>query len=471
MNSTDAARPASPPTIVRWIVLLLVAFASVSAYLTRYGISAANTTIQHDLQFNDQQMGQLMSAFFLGYLLFQIPGGWFGNVVGTRVAFSLLAVLWSICNLWSAIGSALAMMWIARFAVGMFQAGLVPVSAKVVADWMPIRSRGLSSALINASMSIGAAFAMWLTGLMIAHQYSWRTIYAVYSVVGIVWAVGFAFYFRTLPEDHAGVNAAELKLIQDLENKRPAGDSEAVSHTGHHEAVAAIERQTAESTSKTSAEQQLADKKYTENQDPMLGRLLASVSLWGICGQSFFRAAGYTFFVTWFFAFLEYAYGISKSQAGLLNSLPLVAVVAGSLAGGVLVDSLLKITGSRWISRSGSAAVVLAISGLLTAASAWTTSATQLSVVIAAAALFAGLSGPAAWAATIDIGGRHTALVMGVMNMAGGLAGVVLPTVLGGWFTTIRESGGDWNLVIYLHAGFYILGAVCSLAIDSNREI
>jgi len=149
----------------------------------------------------------------------------------------------------------------------------------------------------------------------------------------------------------------------------------------------------------------------------------------------------------------------------------LIAVVVGSLTGGLLIDALLRITGSRWISRSGTAAVVLAISGLLTAASAWTTSASQLSVVIAAAALFSGLGGPAAWAATIDIGGRHTAIVMGVMNMAGGLAGVVLPTVLGGWFTTIRETGGDWNLVIYLHAAFYFLGAVCWLAVDPNREV
>lgn len=465
MNSMDADQPETPPTVVRWTVLILVAFASVSAYLTRYGISAANTTIQQDLQFNDTQMGQLMSAFFLGYLLFQIPTGWLGNFIGTRAAFSLLAVMWSLCNLWSAIGSAFALLWITRFSVGMFQAGLVPVSAKVVADWMPVRSRGFSSALINAAMSVGAAFAMWLTGTMLTNQFSWRTIFVVSSIVGIVWAVVFALYFRTFPQDHSGVNAAELKLIQDVENKQTAKAADSICQVENHNAAAVSQAETAEVRLNPTTEQKWTDQK------PMIWRMVSSVGLWGICGQSFFRAAGYTFFVTWFFAFLEYAYGISKVQAGVLNSLPLVATVVGGLAGGVMVDSLLTLTGSRWISRSGSAAVVLAISGLLTAAAAWTTSATQLSLVIAAAALFSGLSGPAAWAATIDIGGRHTAIVMGVMNMAGGLAGVVLPTILGGWFTSIREAGGNWNSVIYLHAGFYILGAVCSLSIDSNQEV
>ena len=76
------------PTRVRWIVLALVSFASASAYLTRYCISAANTTIQRDLEFDDEQMGAIMSAFALGYLFCQVPGGWLGNRFGTRLAFA-----------------------------------------------------------------------------------------------------------------------------------------------------------------------------------------------------------------------------------------------------------------------------------------------------------------------------------------------------------------------------------------------
>ena len=91
--------------------------------------------------------------------------------------------------------------------------------------------------------------------------------------------------------------------------------------------------------------------------------------------------------------------------------------------------------------------------------------------MIAAGALFSGIGAPAAWAATIDIGGRRTAVVMGVMNMSGCVAGVILPTLLGGWFDTIRETGGDWNLVIYLHAGFYFAGAVGWLAVHPDREV
>lgn len=440
------------PTSVRWTVLGIVAFASASAYLTRYCISAANTSIQHDLGFNDVQMGELMSAFALGYLLCQVPGGWLGNRFGTRFAFAALSILWSLCNAGSALASAFRLMWVSRFSLGVFQAGLAPVSAKILSDWIPLRERGVSSSVIGASMSIGGGFTLWLTGQLLEQGTGWRNIFAVYSLVGIVWSVGFYWYFRTHPKDHPGVSRAELYLIQEPDD--------AVNETKES-------LQTESGMSVLEA----PDTEAGPSGGTLFVRMLQSRSMWGLCVQSFFRAAGYAFFVTWFFAFLEYAYGINKAQAGMLNSLPLIGVVAGSISGGVIVDWLLRTTGSRWISRTGTAIVALTVCGLLTVASTFTSSATQLSVVIACGALFSGIGSPAAWAATIDLGGRHTAIVMGVTNMAGCLAGVILPTLLGTWFSQLRGTGGNWNLVIYLHAAFYFAGALSWLMVNPNRKV
>ncbi|MEO2031433.1 MAG: MFS transporter, partial [Planctomycetaceae bacterium] len=410
-----------------------------------------------------------MSAFALGYLLCQIPGGWLGNRFGTRLTFAALSIVWSLCNVGSAVASAFRVLWASRFALGIFQAGLVPVSAKIVGDWIPLRERGLSSALITSSMSIGGAFAMWLTGRLLDESYDWRVIFAAYSTVGIVWSVGFYWYFRTDPKDHSAVNRAELTLIHDV-------DTSDDTTTEMHEAATDATVDQAVNVEHvdirpSSAPDSVKRGDSATSGGTLIANMLSSPAMWGICIQSFFRAAGYAFFVTWFFAFLEYAYGISKAQAGILNSLPLIGVVVGSLLGGVAVDWLLKVTGSRWISRSGTAIVSLTVCGILTMASVWTASATQLSIVIALGALFSGIGAPAAWAATIDIGGRNTAVVMGVMNMVGGLAGVILPTVLGSWFKEIRETDGDWNLVIYLHAAFYFVGALSWLMVNPNREV
>ena len=432
------------------MVLALVAFASASAYLTRYCISAANTTIQAEVGFDDAEMGKLMSAFMLGYLVFQAPGGWLANRLGTRLAFALMSVGWSLCSVWSAMAWGLAVMWASRFSLGAFQAGMAPTSAKILNDWLPLKVRGLSSALIVASMSVGGAATMWLTGQLLDEGWRWQSIFVAYSLVGVAWAVGFYLYFRTYPQDHARVNQLELEWIADAGGQFSPSEREPQDSSG--DAVAPARQDSRQGR-------------------PLALGILRSLSMWGLCFQAFFRAAGYTFFVTWFFAFLEYAHGIDKADAGLLNSLPLMAVVAGSLAGGAIVDGLLRATGSKRISRSGTAIVALTASGLLTMASAWTSTAAQMSCVIAVGALFSGLGGPAAWGATIDIGGRHTAIAMATMNMAGCLAGVVLPAVLGSWFSQIKESGGNWDAVIYLHAGFYFLGAISWIAVDPNRSL
>lgn len=448
----DEPQSSSPPTGVRWIALALVAFASASAYLTRYCISAANTTIQLELGFDDKQMGWILGAFALGYMFFQVPDGWLGNRFGTRFAFAFTSVFWSLCSVWSGLSSRLPVLWASRFGLGAFQAGLTPISAKILRDWIPLRNRGLASASIGACMSLGGAFALWLTGRLLEQGHDWRFIFQIYSVVGIAWAIGFYWFFRSHPEDHSGVNDAELQLIRRSDVATNQEDQPVNDEFDSEQPLAP----------------DVAGPDADAPADIVMG-MLRSPSMWALCVQSFFRAAGYAFFVTWFFAYLEYVYEIPKDEAGLLTSLPLLGVVVGSISGGFFVDVLLKRTRSKRISRSGTGLAALAICGVLTMSSAWTSSATQLATVMAIGAMFSGLANPAAWAATIDLGGRQTAVVMGVMNMAGCLAGFVLPIVLGNWFTSIKQTGGDWDLVIYLHAAFYFIAAACWFAIDPNR--
>ena len=469
----------SQPTRVRWWVLGVVAFASASAYLTRYCISAANTTIGGELGFDDGDMGKLMSAFAFGYLLFQIPGGWLGSRFGTRFGFAFISIFWSLCNAWTAAVSMFGLMVASRFFLGVFQAGLTPISAKILKDWIPQSVRGKNSAAIGACMSIGGAFTIAFTGWLIDAKrpwsLDWRWIFAAYSLVGIVWAIGFYWFFRTYPGDHRSVNQAELDLINSADSNVAAASPPkggAASRRSQEERLSAEEL--VAKTHSYDAAPESDDFASTDELDTTLSgselalSMLSSRSLWGLCIQSFFRAAGYAFFVTWFFAFLEYSYEIDKTAAGKYTSWPLLSVVVGTLSGGVIVDWLLRRTGSKWISRSGTAFVALTICGILTMASAWAATAFQLSVVMAIGAMFSGLGSPAAWAATIDLGGRRTALFMGTMNMAGCLAGVVLPLVLGEWFEQIKQSDGDWAPVIYLHAAFYFAGAISWLFINPS---
>ena len=314
----------------------------------------------------------------------------------------------------------------------------MPNSAKVISDWLPLSRRGFGSATIGAAMSVGSVITFGLTAKLLEHL-DWRTVFQLYSLVGIAWAGGYYWFARSRPSEHGWVNDAELSLI-----------------AGGTVDAAADRRATGEKSGLTWAR---------------LKVMTRSLSMWGICVQSFFRAAGYIILVTWFPAFLEKGFGVTREEAGLLSMAPTAGVIVGTMAGGFIVDWLLRLTGSKWISRSGVAMTALGLCSLVTLSASWTRSPYQLVAAVAVGAVFSGGGNPAAWAATMDVAGTLTAEVMGIMNMAGTLGGLITPTVLGYMIENIERTNGDWNTVIYLSAGIYLAGSLSWLAVDPNVTV
>ena len=87
---------------------------------------------------------------------------------------------------------------------------------------------------------------------------------------------------------------------------------------------------------------------------------------------------------------------------------------------------------------------------------------------MSAGSFCAGFSSPCSWAATMDVAGRYTAVIVGAMNMAGTLGGFTMPVVLGYMIGDIRATGGDWNQVIYFVSGIYLAASLSWLALDPN---
>ena len=419
-----------PPTKVRYIVLGLLAFAASSAYLTRHCLAVANTTMQEELNFNNEQFGYLYSAFSFGYLLFQVPGGWLGQKIGTRMTMPGLSTVWSLCTVVTAAVSSLGAMIASRFVFGLAQAGLVPNSAKVVKDWFPVAIRGKASSVCAMAMSLGGVITISLTSYLLK-DHGWREIFRAYSLVGVVWAIAFYFFFRTKPEEHTGTNESECNLIKVGEEEKDDGEPAKMDWAA----------------------------------------AFRSGNTWALCGQLVFKAAGYNFFVTFFPAFLEYKYNIAKSDAGMLTTYPLIGVVFGSLFGGMIIDGLYKRTGSKWVSRCGVASAALTLTATFAFASTFTGTAQQLATVIAVGSFFSGIAMPCPWAASIDMGGKNPALVMGMMNAAGCLAGICISPLIGRLIDHIKKIEGNWDIVVYVHAGFYLCAALLWLTVNPNKPI
>src|SRR5213593_4349611 len=92
------------PTRTRFVVLAWLCAAAALAYISRNAIAVAESTVRGDLGLTKEQSGWLMSAFFISYAAFQIPGAWVGQRLGARRALPAFAVAWSLATAAMAAG-------------------------------------------------------------------------------------------------------------------------------------------------------------------------------------------------------------------------------------------------------------------------------------------------------------------------------------------------------------------------------
>ncbi len=133
------------PTFVRWQVMACITLVTMLTYLDRLNLGIAAKFINDEFHFSTQTMGWILSAFVLGYSVFQIPGGWLGDRLGPRNILAGAIVLWSIFTALTALAPRLATHgWISvawafiavRFLVGAGEAATSPNGNKIVANWM-----------------------------------------------------------------------------------------------------------------------------------------------------------------------------------------------------------------------------------------------------------------------------------------------------------------------------------------------
>ena len=414
------------PTRTRYFVLAWLCLAATIAYICRNSIGVAESTIRRDLDLSEEAMAWVLSSFFLVYALGQIPASWLGNYWGSRRSIPLFALVWSAATGAMGLATGSPLLLLARVANGAAQAGLFPCATNTISRWFPSSRRAIANGSLASFMSIGGVLGVAITGILVV-TIGWRWTFAAFSLLGVLWAVGFFWWFRDLPTEHPWVNEGERKFIGDpLEG----ADKDDVTST------------------------------------PWLGIYL-SPATWWICSQQFCRAAGHIFFASWFATYLQETRHVSVEQSGLLNSLPLAASILGAFIGGAVSDFMLARCASLRLARSGLAAVSMLLCASLVFSTYFIQQPLLAVMTISLGTFFAAVGGPCAYTVTIDMGGRHIAVLFATMNMSGNLGAFLfiwlVPKIIG-WT-------GSWDGVLALFGILYLAAAAFWLLLNPKGTI
>jgi MFS transporter, ACS family, glucarate transporter len=425
--------PVSPRGRVRWsIIALLVGFSLVS-YVDRINISVASALMMPDLGLTQIQMGQIFSAFVLGYALLQIPIGMLADRFGPARILALLGWLWAALTLLTGYlpGSVLAaavspfvLLVVLRFTLGLTIAGIYPLCARTVTNWMPVAERAFAYSFVIAGVSIGSAvtppIVAWLLTVV-----GWRASFYVAAVPPIVIALLWARYGADGPRQHAAVSQSERDYI--------------------------VSGQAEDATAPATAGTWLAIFR-----SPSL--LLLSLSYFCI---------GYVLyvFVFWFFTYLKDVRQFSIVGSGVFTSMPFIAAFLLSPVGGAVCDRLTSRFGRRQGRR------LTAMAGILLAASCLAVGIRTGDAYVAVAAFslafaFQMFAESAYWSATMDIAGRATGAATGLINSVNNLGGVVSTAL-----TPVLIDRFGWDAAFVTCIAVSVLAALLWLGIRADRTL
>jgi sugar phosphate permease len=432
VSAAELPRPAPRASNVRHLVLAgLLVITSIN-YIQRNALGPAATTVERALGIRRELLDLANGAFFLAYTLMQVPSGWLSKRWGPRAALTVFAAGWSVAMIGCAVSRGFVDLFAARLAMGVLQAGIFPCATLILAVWYPVSQRGTATALLNSFMLFGGAISSALTAVLL-EPLGWRAVFAAYAAPGLLWSAWFYWWFRNRPEEHPGVNPAEAAVIGKGRPREPAGPVPA------QEAPA---------------------------RSASWWVVLGSLPLLLLCGQQCFRAAANRLFDSRLPTYFEDERGATRRQAGILASMPQLAGIFGGTLGGVLSDYILRRTRSLRAARRG-----LAMASLAAAVGLYLLAYTIASVPLATAVLSLGFfifcfSSPCAYALTMDISGKHLAVVFGLMNMAGNLGAWVFVSSI----SALVRLGG-WQLLLGVWIYLHLAALVCWFFLDPEIVI
>jgi predicted MFS family arabinose efflux permease len=165
-------------------------------FLDRQLLSILAKPIQDDLGITDGRIGMITGLYFaMFYCVLAIPIGWLADRTNRVRVLSLACALWSAATVACGVSASYVQVVLARMSVGVGEAGGVPPSYSIVADYFPPGKRGTALSLFNLGPPIGQALGVAF-GASITAAYSWRSAFISLGAVGIVMAAIVLLFVR-----------------------------------------------------------------------------------------------------------------------------------------------------------------------------------------------------------------------------------------------------------------------------------
>jgi MFS transporter, ACS family, hexuronate transporter len=285
-------------TGLRWIVCGLLFLVTTVNYMDRAALGLVEPLLKHllggdqDPALYNRHYSEIVNCFIFAYGVGLLFAGRIIDRVGARLGLAVAILAWALASLSHTMMRSVAGFGIARFALGLGEAGNFPAALKATADWFGPEERALATGIFNSGTSAASLMAPVLIP-WVALRYGWQAAFFTTGGLSLLWLCCWMLFPYDRLRQRYGEPSSSI----------PAG----------------------EQTSRAS-----------------FLSLLSSRGTWAFAGSKALTDPVWWFYLFWLPKFFHERFGVEMSRLGVPLIIVYVGATAGSIAGGWLAGFAMR---------------------------------------------------------------------------------------------------------------------------------
>jgi len=409
---------------MRGVIAVLVFFGLMIVYALRINLSVAILTMSNEYLWSDTTKGLVLSSFFCGYIVMQVPGGWLSGKFGGKHVFSAALLGASIFSiLLPATANVFPLLIMCRVITGLFEAVSYPTVHSIISRWIPENERSTYVTFMWSGSFVGTIFSLLATP-PIMNSLGWRSVFYIFGSIGIFWWIFWQLIASSSPEESVWISAEEIYYIQ--KTRGP------VKHVT----------------------------------DVPWKTIFTSVPVWALIFNHFCVNWGGYIFLTWLPTYLKDELDFSLDNSSFISVLPYIISFFISIITGRVVDKLITSGFDRTIVRKVVQSMGLLIPSVFLILLCQKQRSVTLAVFYVVSAIATGAFATSGYGPNaLDIGPNYAGILFGLSNTA-----ATIPGIAGVYLTGyIRDVTHSWSLVFWITTGINVAGTIVWILFASGK--
>ena len=432
----------------RAILIVLQAFFGLTlAYAVRIILSPAIIRLAKLYDWDESLQGILLSAFYWGYMILQVPGGYLSHRLGAKWVMVVALLGSALFN--SAVpivGSNFALAFLFRFICGTLQGMYWVSTLNIISIWVPKTQVSLAVSFTLAGQHLGSALIQGVYAPIATHFY-WYTPFHLVSILVIIWTVIWCFVGQSYLSEP---DKKKVALSMDSRNTSPI-------------------------YSETSSSPSLPDLTFKET--------LSCGAVWAFVTVLFCYNWSFYFLVSYLVKFLHLHLGFSETISGLYSFAAYGLLCISLTASGKFTSAVIARGGANVtkIRRYGVAIGMIPSTVLIFLIPVLYdyVSASAVAAILVTAIAISGIAHGSFMTNPVDLNPVNPGVIGGLGNTIATIPGIIVPIINGailnaGGCTTDPVSFQCWNawqILFIISGSLYVIGLAVWLSLSSGTPV